>query len=160
MANQKHAIFPGSFAPFSKGHQEIVTKALHIFDHIYIAVGQNSEKQTYFSQQQRVNWIESVYSKNKKITVIQFEGLTVDQCKDLNTTHIIRGIRDKDDFKFEQRIADHNKDLEPNIETILLLTSKKYSHISSTIIRDIIKNNGDLKPFLPKEIITAISHIN
>ena len=148
----KTAIFPGSFAPFTIGHQSIVDRALHLFDKIIIAIGINSEKNQYFSIEERMNWIESVYKNNPNIEVKRYEGLTVDFCKKENANYILRGLRDSHDFKFEKNIAQMNKELNNKVETIFIITPPEISHISSSIIRDIIKNGGDVSKFLPKEI--------
>ena len=148
----KIAIFPGSFAPFSVGHQSIVDRALPLFDKIVIAIGINSEKNLYFSIEERLEWITTVYGKNPKIEVKPYEGLTVDFCKKEKANYILRGLRDSHDFKFEKNIAQMNKELNTNIETIFIITPPQLSHISSSIIRDIIKNGGDVKKFVPKEI--------
>ncbi len=148
----KTAIFPGSFAPFTIGHQCIVDRALPLFDKIIIAIGINSEKNQYFSIEERMNWIESVYKNNPNIEVKRYEGLTVDFCKKENANYILRGLRDSHDFKFEKNIAQMNKELNNKVETIFIITPPEISHISSSIIRDIIKNGGDVSKFLPKEI--------
>ena len=148
----KIAIFPGSFSPFTIGHQSIVDRALPLFDKIVISIGINSEKHQYFSIDKRMQWIKDVYNNNPKIDVKQYKGLTVDFCKKENANYILRGLRDSHDFKFEKNIAHMNKELNPNIETIFIITLPKISHISSSIIRDIIKNGGDVSKFIPKEI--------
>ena len=148
----KIAIFPGSFSPFTIGHQSIVDRALPLFDKIVISIGINSEKTQSFSIDKRMQWIKDVYNNNPKIDVKQYKGLTVDFCKKENANYILRGLRDSHDFKFEKNIAHMNKELNPNIETIFIITSPKISHISSSIIRDIIKNGGDISKFIPKEI--------
>lgn len=148
----KIAIFPGSFAPFTVGHQSIVDRALPLFDKIIISIGINSEKNQYFSIEERMDWIEAVYGNNPKIEVKRYEGLTVDFCKKENATYILRGLRDSHDFKFEKNIAQMNKELNSTIETIFIITPPEISHISSSIIRDIIKNGGDVSKFIPKEI--------
>jgi len=148
----KIAIFPGSFAPFTVGHQSIVDRALPLFDKIIISIGINSEKNQYFSIEERMDWIEAVYGNNPKIEVKRYEGLTVDFCKKENANYILRGLRDSHDFKFEKNIAQMNKELNSTIETIFIITPPEISHISSSIIRDIIKNGGDVSKFIPKEI--------
>ena len=148
----KFAIFPGSFAPFSVGHQSIVDRALPLFDKIVIAIGKNSEKNQYFSVEQRLKWIRAIYRKNTKIEVKKYEGLTVDFCKKEKANYILRGLRNSQDFNFERNIAQMNKELNSNIETVFIITPPELSHISSSIIRDIIKNGGDVKKFVPKEI--------
>ena len=148
----KIAVFPGSFSPFSIGHQSVIEKALPLFDKIIISIGINPEKDQYFSIQERVQWIESVYGDNEKIEIKRYEGLTVDFCKKEGASFILRGLRDFHDFKFEKNIAQMNKDLNPDIETIFIITPAELSHISSSLIRDIIKNGGDVSKFIPKEI--------
>ena len=148
----KIAIFPGSFSPFTIGHQSIIDKALPLFNKIIIAIGINSEKNQYFSIEERMQWIKDVYDNNPKIEVKFYEGLTIDFCKKENANFILRGLRDSHDFKFEKNIAQMNNDLNNEIETIFLITPPELSHISSTIIRDIIKNGGDVSKFIPKEI--------
>ena len=148
----KIAVFPGSFSPFSIGHQSVVEKALPLFDKIIISIGVNSKKNQYFSIQERMQWIESVYTNNNKIEIKKYEGLTIDFCKKEGANFILRGLRDSHDFKFEKNIAQMNKDLDSNIETIFIITTPEVSHISSSLIRDIIKNGGDVSQFIPKEI--------
>jgi pantetheine-phosphate adenylyltransferase len=148
----KIAIFPGSFSPFTVGHQAVVDRALPLFDKIIIAIGINSEKNEFFSIEERMQWIELVYDKNEKIEIKRYEGLTVDFCKNEGANFILRGLRDSHDFKFEKNIAQMNKDLNSKIETIFIITPPKISHISSSLIRDIIKNGGDVSQFIPKEI--------
>ena len=148
----KIAIFPGSFSPFTVGHQSIDDKALPLFDKLVISIGINSEKPQYFSIDKRMQWIKDVYKNNPKIDVKKYKGLTVDFCNKENANHILRGLRNSHDFKFEKNIAHMNKELNPNIETIFIITPPKISHISSSIIRDIIKNGGDVSKFMPKEI--------
>ena len=148
----KTAIFPGSFSPFTVGHQSVVDRALPLFDKIIISIGINSEKNQYFSIEERLQWIKDVYGNNPKIEIKFYEGLTVDFCKKENANYILRGLRDSHDFKFEKGIAQMNKDLNKEIETIFIITPPEISHISSSIIRDIIKNGGDVSKFIPKEI--------
>ena len=148
----KIAIFPGSFSPFTVGHQSVVDRALSLFDKIIISIGINSEKNQYFSIEKRLKWIKDVYENNPKIEIKFFEGLTVDFCKKENANYILRGLRDSHDFKFEKGIAQMNKDLNKEVETIFIITPPEISHISSSIIRDIIKNGGDVSKFIPKEI--------
>ena len=149
---KKIAVFPGSFSPFSIGHQSIIKQALPLFDKIIIAIGINPEKNEYFSIQERIEWIKKVYENNKKIEIRRYEGLTVDFCKKEKANFIIRGLRDSHDFKFEKNIAQMNQDLNSNIETIFFVTPASLAHISSSLIRDIISNGGEVKKFLPKEI--------
>ena len=148
----KIAVFPGSFSPFSLGHKAVVDSALPLFDKVIIAVGNNPEKNQYFSIKKRLKWINDVYKNMPNISVERYEGLTVDFCKTVNANFIVRGLRDSQDFKFEKNIAQMNKKLNAEIETIFIITPPELSHISSTILRDIIKNGGDISTFIPKEI--------
>jgi pantetheine-phosphate adenylyltransferase len=149
---KKIAIFPGSFSPFTKGHQSIVLRALPLFDEIIISIGINSSKNDYFSIQERVQWIENVFAKEKKVKVMKYEGLTIDHCVSLKANYILRGLRDSHDFKYEKGIAQMNHSMNKNIETIFIITEAKYSHISSSLVRDVIKNGGDVSQFIPEEI--------
>tara|TARA_B100001142_G_C13827677_1_gene459139 strand:- start:18 stop:476 length:459 start_codon:yes stop_codon:yes gene_type:complete len=148
----KTAIFPGSFSPFTLGHKSVVDRALPLFDKIIIAIGINSEKNEYFSIEERKQWIKAIYKDNSKIAVESYEGLTVDLCELVGANYIVRGLRDSHDFKYEKNIAQTNTDLNDKVETIFIITHGAISHISSSIIRDIIKNGGDVSQFLPKEI--------
>ena len=148
----KTAIFPGSFSPFTLGHKSVVDRSLALFNKIIIAIGINSEKKEYFSIEARKDWIKKIYANNPKIEVQFYEGLTVDFCEKVKAKYILRGLRDSHDFKYEKNISQVNKKLNPELETIFIITPPEISHISSTIIRDIIKNGGDVSQFLPKEI--------
>lgn len=148
----KIAVFPGSFSPFTLGHKAVVDSALPLFDKVIIAIGNNSGKNEYFSIEERLEWIKAVYGNNPKIEVERYEGLTVNFCKKANANFILRGLRDSNDFKFEKNISQMNKKLNPDIETIFIMTPSKFSYISSTVLRDIIKNGGDISKFIPKEI--------
>jgi len=148
----KIAIFPGSFSPFTLGHQYIVDRALPLFDKIIISIGLNSEKNEYFSIEEREEWIKSVYKNNPKVDIKRYEELTVDFCNKIGAKYILRGLRNSQDFRYEKNIAQTNKDLNSKIDTIFIIGPAKISHISSTIIRDIIKNGGDVSQFIPKEI--------
>ena len=148
----KIAIFPGSFSPFTLGHKSVVDRSLPLFDKIIIAIGINSEKNEYFSIEERKQWIKEVYKSNSKIEVQFYEGLTVDFCEKVGANYILRGLRDSHDFKYEKNIAQTNTNLNDKVETIFIITPPEISHISSSIIRDIIKNGGDVSQFLPLEI--------
>jgi len=146
------AIYPGSFSPFTLGHKSVVDRALPLFEKIIIAIGINSEKNEYFSIEEREQWINEIYKNNSKIEVQFYEGLTVDLCEKVGANYILRGLRDSHDFKYEKNIAQTNKNLNDRIETIFIITPPEISHISSTIVRDIIKNGGDVSQFLPNEV--------
>jgi pantetheine-phosphate adenylyltransferase len=146
------AVFPGSFDPFTLGHQSIVNRAIELFDEIIIAVGKNSTKANMFSIEQRTEWIKEIFKNEPRIKVEWYEGLTVTYCKQKNARYILRGLRTSADFGFERGIAQVNKAMYSTVETIFILALPEHSAISSTIIRDIIKNGGDISQFVPKEV--------
>ena len=150
---KKIAIFPGSFDPFTIGHKDILHRALPLFEKIIISIGVNSEKKSMFSLEKRMKWIQDVFIKDSRVKVESYSGLTVDFCIEKDAKFIIRGIRNTDDLKFESNIAQMNADLAQNIETLFLISRAEKTHISSRIVRDIIKNKGNASRFLPKEII-------
>ena len=147
----KRALFPGSFDPITNGHEDIILRALPLFDEIIIGVGINSEKKYMFSIEKRMAFIDSVFSKYKKIKVHFYEGLTIKYCKSIDADFILRGLRNPADFEFEKAIAHTNRKLS-GIETVFLLTSSKTSFISSSIVREIIKNKGDYKSLVPSAV--------
>ena len=147
----KRAVFPGSFDPITLGHCEIIEKAIQVFDQVIVAVGNNSKKNYKFSLEQRLHFISSEFEHNSKVLVQKYEGLTVDFCKNQNVKHIIRGLRNPADFEFEKKIALFNNSLE-DIETIFFLTSPNNAFISSSIVREIIENDGDYKKYVPKSV--------
>jgi len=149
---KKIAVFPGSFSPFTLGHKSIVERTLPLFDKLIIAIGINSNKTNNFPTEKNQKWIQLLFSNETKIEVLTYDGLTVDFCKEQNSKYIVRGVRDEKDFEFEKKVAQNNKELNSEIETLLIPTLPKYSHISSTIVRDIIKNKGDLSKLIPKSI--------
>jgi pantetheine-phosphate adenylyltransferase len=146
-------IFPGSFDPFTKGHESVIYKALPLFDHITIGIGINSSKQYFFSLEKRIKYIETIFESEKKISVKPYNGLTVEFCKSENANYIIRGLRNAADFDFECNIAQMNHAMHPSIESIFLVTDPEFCAISSTVVREIIRNGGDAKAFLPKGIM-------
>lgn len=145
-------LFPGSFDPITLGHVNIINRALGLFDKLVIGIGTNSSKQPMFSLEQRKEWILSVYAHEPKIEVLSYEGLTVDFCRSINAQFILRGIRFVSDFEYERAIADMNHSLAPEIESIFLTSAAEHSSISSTLVRDVIRNGGDARQFLPKEV--------
>ena len=151
----KRAIFPGTFDPFTIGHLDILEKSIKIFDEVIIAIGKNHDKKTMYTVDKRKEFIELVTSKYQNTKVMTYDGLTVDFCKKTNSNFIVRGIRNVGDFEFEKAIARTNRVLS-EIETVFLLTSAKTSYISSSIVRDIIENNGDCSKLIPNEIIHMI----
>ena len=149
---KKIAVFPGSFDPFTIGHEAIVRRALNLFDEVIIAVGANALKKSFYLLETRETMIKKVFQHESKIKVDHYEGLTVDYCKKIGAGYIIRGLRTSADFEFERAIAQVNKVMAPGVETVFLLTVPEHSHINSSIVRDIIKNGGDASPFLPLSI--------
>jgi pantetheine-phosphate adenylyltransferase len=147
----KRAVFPGSFDPITLGHCEIIEKAIQVFDQVIVAAGNNSKKNYKFSLEQRLHFISSEFEHNSNVLVEKYEGLTVDFCKNQNVKHIIRGLRNPADFEFEKKIALFNNSLE-DIETIFFLTSPNNAFISSSIVREIIENDGDYKKYVPKSV--------
>ena len=148
----KRAIFPGSFDPITKGHEALVLRALNIFDEIIIAIGTNSNKSYMFSLEERIKFIEDTFSNHPKVIVDTYEGLTTDYCERKEAKFMLRGLRTSADFEFERAISQINSELKPNIETVFLITSAGLSAISSSIVRDILKNKGDASTFLPSAI--------
>lgn len=146
----KIAIFPGSFDPFTIGHESIVRRALSIFDKIIIMIGFNSNKDSFFPIEKRFKWINQVFSDVEKVEVRIYEGLTVDFCKEVGAKYILRGIRTSADFEYERAIAQVNKKMHPEIETVFLLTLPEHTPINATIVRDIIFHGGDASMFIPK----------
>ena len=145
----KIAIFPGSFDPFTIGHENIVLRSLDLFDKIIVAVGVNSGKTALLSAGSRVKMINEIFRKVEKVSCDSFEGLTVDFCKSVNANYMLRGIRTAADFEYERAIAQINKRMLPEVESVFLLTSPEHTPVNSTIIRDIIRNGGDASQFLP-----------
>lgn len=148
----KRAIFPGSFDPFTIGHESIVLRALDIFDEIIITIGYNTTKKGFFSVENRQKIISKIFEDNKKIKVASYSKLTVDYCKEQNINFILRGLRTASDFEYERAIAQMNHFLSSKIETVFLLTEVEHTPISSTILREILKHDGDVSKFIPKGI--------
>lgn len=150
--NKRTAIFPGSFDPITKGHENILLRALPLFDEVIIAIGKNSSKQSYFTLEQREKWIQQVFANEPKVRVETYTGLTIDFCKKMNAQFILRGLRTSADFEFEKAIAQNNKIMAPELETVFILPVSELSAINSTIVRDIIRNGGNASPFVPNVI--------
>jgi pantetheine-phosphate adenylyltransferase len=147
----KRAIFPGSFDPITLGHFDIIERGVTLFDELIIAIGINSGKKYMFSLAQRKKFIEDCFKDNPKIKVVTYKGLTVDFCLKNNVDFILRGLRNPADFEFEKAIAHTNRDLAP-VETVFLLTAASTSYISSSIVRDVIRNDGDYTKLVPKMV--------
>jgi len=153
----KIAVFPGSFDPFTIGHQSIVERAIPLFDKIIIAIGFNSDKKGFYEIEQRKSWIKKIFENNKTIEVEVYEGLTVDFCKKHNSNFILRGLRTSADFEYERAIGQLNKAMNEQIETIYILTLPEHTAISSSMVREIIKYKADASKFLPKVIADFIN---
>lgn len=149
---QKTAVFPGSFDPFTIGHEDIVLRALDLFDNIIVAIGVHSMKQPLLKIEARVEMVNQVFKSCDQVSADSFEGLTVDYCRKVKASHMLRGIRTAADFEYERAIAQINKKMLPSVESIFLLTSPEHTPINSTIIRDIIRNQGDASQFIPEGI--------
>jgi pantetheine-phosphate adenylyltransferase len=148
----KKAVFPGSFDPITLGHVDIIKRALPLFDEIIIAIGINADKKYMFSLVERIAFLTKTFAQEPKITIDSYEGLTVNYCKKIDAAFILRGLRNPADFEFEKAIAVTNRKLS-GIETVFLLTSAETSFISSSIVRDIIRNGGDASTLMPKAIL-------
>src|SRR5437762_1818402 len=150
-------LFPGTFDPVTLGHVDIINRALPLFDKIVIGIGINPTKAPMFSPEQRMQWFQEIYKEESRIEINIYEGLTVSFCKQIGAKFILRGIRFVSDFEYEKTIADANRTLDKNIETIFLTGEPKYTSVASTIVRDIIRNGGDASHFLPGIVYKTIS---
>ena len=147
----RRALFPGSFDPITLGHYDIINRGVKLFDEVVVAIGINSEKKYMFSLEQRKHFIEEAFKNEPKVKVVTYEGLTIDFCKEMNIDFILRGLRNPADFEFEKAIAHTNRKLS-KIETVFLLTAARTSYISSSIVRDVIRNNGDYTKLVPNSV--------
>ena len=150
------ALFPGTFDPITFGHIDIIERSLPLFDKLYIGIGINANKLPMFSAEQRVAWLEEIFKGEPKISVVVYEGLTVACCKQVNANYILRGIRYVNDFEYEKAIADMNRSLDENIETIFLTCLPKFTSVASTLVRDVIRNGGDVSQFVPEVVLKSI----
>lgn len=148
----KRAVFPGSFDPITLGHFDIVKRALPLFDEVIVAVGENANKNYMFPLEKRVQWIKDSFKNEPKIKVDAYDGLTVNYCRKVDAQFILRGLRNPADFEFEKAVAQTNRKLEGQVETIFLLTASGLSSISSSIVRDVIRNAGDYTQFVPQAV--------
>lgn len=152
----KIALFPGSFDPITIGHHDIITRSAPLFDKLVIGVGVNSSKKPFFTLEERIEMINSLFADNDNIEVVPYEGLTVNFCKSIGANYIVRGVRSGNDFEFEQAIAQMNRSMNPKLETLAMFCQPAYSAISSTIVREIIKHGGDVSQFVPPSIAKII----
>ena len=150
-------LFPGTFDPVTLGHTDIIDRALPLFDKLVIGIGRNSNKVPMFTEEQRLEWIKNIYKGNPKIDAVIYDGLTVDCCKQVGANFILRGIRYVNDFEYEKAIADMNRSIAEDIETVFLTCLPQYTSVASTLVRDVIKNGGDVSRFLPDEVNRTIA---
>ena len=149
---EKIAVFPGTFDPFTVGHEALVKRALSLFDKVIIAVGTNLSKKTLFTIEQRLAMVNEVFANEPRVEVKSYQGLTVEFCQSIGAKFLLRGLRTAADFEYERAIGQVNKAMNPDIDTVFLLTSPEHTPVNSTIVRDILINNGDASKFLPKAI--------
>jgi len=143
------AVFPGSFDPFTIGHESIVLRGLLMFDEIIIAIGKNTNKKEFYPIEKRKGWIMEVFQDVKEVKVVSYEGMTVDFCRSMKAGFLLRGLRTAFDFEYERAVAQVNQSLDSGIESVFLLTSPEHTHINSSIVRDILRQGGDARKFLP-----------
>lgn len=150
--NLRIAVFPGSFDPITLGHVDIVRRAVPLFDRVIVAIGVNSAKKYLFDVEKRQYWLNKVFENDDTIEVAVYEGLTAHYCAEVGANYLIRGLRNASDFDYEKTISQLNANLHPNLETVFFISKPNYSHISSTIVREIIKGGGDVSSFIPEQI--------
>ena len=153
---QRICLFPGTFDPVTLGHTDIINRALPLFDKLVVGIGRNVNKVPMFSEQQRLQWLRDIYKNNPKVHAVVYDGLTVQCCKEVGANFILRGIRYVNDFEYEKAIADMNRSLENDIETIFLTCLPQYTSVASTLVRDVLKNRGNVSNFLPLEVNETI----
>ena len=153
---QRIALFPGTFDPITIGHLDIINRALPLFDKLIIGIGRNINKTPMFSDEQRISWIQEIYKDNSKVSAVLYEGLTVDCCQKVGANFIVRGIRYVNDFEYEKAIADMNRSLDNNIETVFLTCLPQFTSVASTLVRDVLRNGGDVMKFLPDVVARSL----
>jgi pantetheine-phosphate adenylyltransferase len=152
----RRAVFPGSFDPITLGHENIIRRAIPMFDEIVIAIGVNGSKKTMFTLEQRIEMLKNVFENAPSVKVETFGGLTVRFCEEVNADWMLRGVRNGGDFEYERTIAQMTKKLNPSLETIILFTDPEFAPISSTVVRDILANGGDVSNFVPKAVLDFV----
>ena len=153
---QRIALFPGTFDPITIGHIDIIDRAIPLFDKLIIGIGRNANKAPMFSEDQRMGWINEIYNNNPNVEAVIYDGLTINCCKRVGANFILRGIRYVNDFEYEKAIADMNRSLDTNIETVFLTCLPQYTSVASTLVRDVIRNGGDATQFLPHAVANSI----
>lgn len=149
---EKICLFPGTFDPMTLGHVDVIKRTIPMFDKLIIAIGVNANKTPMFTVEQRTEWIQEIFKEYPTVEVTNYTGLTINYCREVGANYMMRGIRYIADFEYEKAIADMNRTLAPEVETIFLTCAPEYSTVSSTIVRDVIRNGGDVSHFVPKEI--------
>lgn len=152
------ALFPGTFDPVTFGHIDIIERGLPLFDKLFIGIGTNANKSPMFSAEQRKLWLDELFQKEPRVETVIYDGLTVECCKKVKANYIVRGIRYVNDFEYEKAIADMNRSLDESIETIFLTCLPQYTSVASTLVRDVIRNGGDVSQFVPDVVLKTIQH--
>lgn len=153
---ERICLFPGTFDPITLGHTDVIDRAMDLFDEVVVGIGTNSTKTPMFPIARRIGWIKEIYKDQPKVKVVTYEGLTVSFCKQIGARFILRGIRGIADFEYEKAIADVNRLMDSNIETIFLSCTPKYSTIASTLVRDVLRYGGDASQLLPEKVLNSI----
>ena len=153
---QRIALFPGTFDPITIGHLDIIHRSLSLFDKLVIGIGRNANKEPMFSEEQRLEWIREIYKDNPQVNAVIYDGLTIKCCQQVGANFILRGIRYVNDFEYEKAIADMNRSLDANIETVFLTCLPQYTSVASTLVRDVLRNGGDAFQFLPEIVVSSL----
>jgi pantetheine-phosphate adenylyltransferase len=153
---QRISLFPGTFDPITIGHQDIINRSLPLFDKLFIGIGTNAGKLPMFSAEQRLAWVREIYKDNPRVEAIVYDGLTIHACQQVGANFILRGIRYVNDFEYEKAIADMNRSLDHHIETVFLTCLPQYTSVASTLVRDVLKNGGDVMQFLPDVVARSL----
>lgn len=157
---QRIALFPGTFDPVTLGHLDIIHRALPLFDRLFIGIGTNIGKVPMFTSEQRLKWFEEIFKDEPRIKTVVYDGLTVECCKRVGASYIIRGIRYVNDFEYEKAIADMNRSLDGHVETVFLTCLPEFTSVASTLVRDVIRNGGDATKFLPPAVVKSLATVS
>jgi pantetheine-phosphate adenylyltransferase len=153
---QRIGLFPGTFDPITIGHQDIINRSLPLFDKLFIGIGTNAGKVPMFTAEQRLAWVREIYKDDPRVEAIVYDGLTIHACQQVGAHFILRGIRYVNDFEYEKAIADMNRSLDNHIETVFLTCLPQYTSVASTLVRDVLKNGGDVMQFLPEVVARSL----